>query len=77
MISGMLLVFIPASGDFINAAKEFLGSTQTTMAGNVINDLFFQGFYPVVGRDVDHPHGRSPLIPVAIYVARSGSEELL
>jgi spermidine/putrescine transport system permease protein len=76
VISGVLLVFIPASGDFINAAKEFLGSTQTTMAGNVINDLFFQSFYPVSAA-MSIILMVITLIPVAIYVARSGSEELL
>jgi spermidine/putrescine transport system permease protein len=37
-IAGSLLVFIPAAGDFINA--EYLGSTQTTMIGNVIQQQF-------------------------------------
>ena len=36
--AGSLLVFIPAAGDFINA--EYLGSTQTTMIGNVIQQQF-------------------------------------
>jgi spermidine/putrescine transport system permease protein len=76
VISGVLLVFIPAAGDFINAAKEFLGSTRTTMAGNVINDLFFQSFYPVSAA-MSIILMVITLIPVAIYVARSGSEELL
>jgi spermidine/putrescine transport system permease protein len=38
VLAGSLLVFIPASGDFINA--EYLGSTQTTMIGNVIQQQF-------------------------------------
>jgi spermidine/putrescine transport system permease protein len=38
LIAGSLLVFIPSSGDFINA--EYLGSTQTTMIGNVIQKQF-------------------------------------
>lgn len=38
LLAGSLLVFIPASGDFINA--EYLGSTQTTMIGNVIQQQF-------------------------------------
>jgi len=36
--AGSLLVFIPASGDFINA--DYLGSTQTTMIGTVIQKQF-------------------------------------
>jgi spermidine/putrescine transport system permease protein len=38
VFAGSLLVFIPAAGDFINA--EYLGSTQTTMIGNVIQQQF-------------------------------------
>ena len=38
VFAGTLLVFIPASGDFINA--DYLGSTKTTMIGNVIQKQF-------------------------------------
>jgi spermidine/putrescine transport system permease protein len=38
VFAGSLLVFIPSSGDFINA--EYLGSTQTTMIGNVIQNQY-------------------------------------
>ena len=38
VIAGSMLVFIPAVGDFINA--DYLGSTQTTMIGNVIQKQF-------------------------------------
>ncbi len=38
VVAGSMLVFIPAVGDFINA--EYLGSTQTTMIGNVIQKQF-------------------------------------
>jgi len=38
VLAGSLLVFIPAVGDFINA--DYLGSTQTTMIGNVIQKQF-------------------------------------
>jgi spermidine/putrescine transport system permease protein len=38
VLAGSLLVFIPAMGDFINA--DYLGSTQTTMIGNVIQKQF-------------------------------------
>jgi len=38
VFAGSLLVFIPAVGDFINAA--ILGSRNTTMIGNVIQRLF-------------------------------------
>jgi spermidine/putrescine transport system permease protein len=38
VFAGSLLVFIPSSGDFINS--EYLGSTQTTMIGNVIQNQY-------------------------------------
>jgi spermidine/putrescine transport system permease protein len=46
VFAGSLLVFIPASGDFVNAV--FLGSPQTTMIGNVVQNQFLvQANYPV------------------------------
>lgn len=41
IISGVLLTFIPAAGDYINASRQFLGGTGTTMIGNVIDSNFF------------------------------------
>jgi spermidine/putrescine transport system permease protein len=38
VFAGSLLVFIPAAGDFVNAA--LLGSTQTRMIGNVVQGNF-------------------------------------
>jgi spermidine/putrescine transport system permease protein len=76
VVSGTLLTFIPASGDYINASKDFLGSTSTVMAGNIINDLFFQSFYPISAA-VAIVLMIAILIPVIAYVAKSGSEELL
>ncbi|TGD88482.1 ABC transporter permease [Mycolicibacterium sp. CH28] len=38
VLAGSMLVFIPAVGDFINA--DYLGSTQNTMIGNVIQKQF-------------------------------------
>ncbi len=38
VLAGSLLTFIPAAGDFINA--EYLGGTQTTMIGTVIQKQF-------------------------------------
>ena len=40
VVSGTLLTFIPASGDYINASASFLGSAQTQMVGNVIEANF-------------------------------------
>lgn len=76
VVSGTLLTFIPATGDYINASKDFLGSTATVMAGNIINDLFFQSFYPISAA-VAIVMMIAILIPVIVYVAKSGSEDLL
>ncbi|MBU3686237.1 MAG: ABC transporter permease [Mycobacterium sp.] len=38
VLAGSLLVFIPSVGDFINA--DYLGSTKTTMIGNIIQKQF-------------------------------------
>lgn len=38
VLAGSLLVFIPSVGDFINS--DYLGSTRTTMIGNVIQKQF-------------------------------------
>ena len=48
VFAGTLLTFIPAAGDFINAA--LLGSPNTTMIGNSIQDQFIkQNNWPVAG----------------------------
>src|SRR6478672_2080199 len=45
VFAGSLLVFIPAAGDFVNA--YYLGSTQTQMIGNVVQNQFLvQANYP-------------------------------
>nr|MDT0523269.1 hypothetical protein [Streptomyces sp. DSM 41633] len=49
VLAGSMLVFIPAAVDFINA--DYLGSTQTTMIGNVIQKQFL-----VVKDYPDGPH---------------------
>ena len=46
IFAGSLLVFIPASGDFVNA--QFLGGPNTTMIGNSIQDQYLKQLnYPV------------------------------
>ncbi|MEU1448493.1 ABC transporter permease, partial [Streptomyces mirabilis] len=40
VVSGTLLTFIPASGDYVNA--DLLGSTDTRMVGNVIQTQFLR-----------------------------------
>lgn len=75
VISGTLLTFIPAAGDYVNV--ELLGNPQKTMMGNVIQSKFL-----VI---IDYPAAAAisftlmALIVglVAIYVRRVGTEELL
>jgi spermidine/putrescine transport system permease protein len=46
VFAGILLTFVPAVGDFVNAS--ILGGTRTTMIGNIIQLEFLQNFhYPV------------------------------
>jgi spermidine/putrescine transport system permease protein len=40
VVAGVLLTFIPAAGDFVNA--ELLGSPQQTMIGNVIQSRYLE-----------------------------------
>jgi spermidine/putrescine transport system permease protein len=74
LVAGTLLTFIPAAGDFINA--QLLGTPQTRMVGNEIQDLFAAGAYPIAA-------ALSVTLMVAIvslvffYVRRAGTEELV
>lgn len=77
IISGTLLTFIPASGDFINASASFLGSAQTQMVGNVIEAQFLNLLnYPAASALSVILMGLI-LVIVGIYVKRSGTEDLL
>jgi len=77
VMSGTLLTFIPAAGDYINASREFLGSAETTMIGNVIetNFLVLQNFPAAAALSIVLM--AAILILVSAYVKRSGTEELL
>jgi len=77
IVSGVLLTFIPAAGDYVNASREFLGGTGTSMIGNVIESNFLvQLNYPAAA-------SLSIILMVVIlaivtaYVRRSGTEDLL
>jgi spermidine/putrescine transport system permease protein len=75
VVAGTLLTFIPAAGDYVNAA--ILGSPQTKMIGNVIEARYF--------KIVDYPTAAALsftlmaaiLILVTIYVRKAGTEELV
>ncbi|MDQ0993353.1 ABC transporter permease [Streptomyces sp. V3I7] len=75
VVSGTLLTFIPATGDYVNA--ELLGSTDTRMIGNVIQTQFL--------RILDYPTAAALsfilmaaiLLMVTLYIRRSGTEDLV
>ena len=77
IVSGVLLTFIPAAGDYVNASREFLGGTGTSMIGNVIESNFLV--------QLNYPAAASLsiilmvviLAIVTVYVRRSGTEDLL
>ncbi|MGA8256179.1 MAG: ABC transporter permease [Nocardioides sp.] len=75
VVSGTLLTFIPAVGDFINA--ELLGNTNTRMIGGVIQSLFTDANdYPAAGA-LSVILMTMILGLVLVYVRRAGTEELL
>ncbi|MGX9923314.1 ABC transporter permease [Streptomyces sp. NPDC002248] len=75
VVSGTLLTFIPAAGDYVNA--DLLGSTDTRMIGNVIQTLFL--------RVLDYPAAAALsfilmaaiLAAVTVYLRKSGTEDLI
>ena len=75
VISGTLLTFIPASGDYINA--QLLGSPNQRMVGSVIQSLFTDANnYPAAGA-LSMILMLLILVMVLVYVRRAGTEELL
>ncbi len=74
LVAGTLLTFIPSAGDYINA--ELLGTPQTKMIGNVIQDLFSGGSYPAAAA-LSVTLMSAIVALVFIYIRRSGTEELL
>jgi len=77
IVSGTLLTFIPAAGDYINASQDFLGAADTSMMGNVIesNFLVLQNYPTAAAMSVILM--AVILVIVGVYVRRSGTEELL
>lgn len=75
--SGTLLTFIPIAGDYVNASRDFLGGSDTSMIGNVVESNFF--------RIQDYPTASALsvmlmaviVVLVSVYVRRSGTEDLL
>jgi len=75
VVAGTLLTFIPAAGDYVNAA--ILGNPNTKMLGNVIESRYF--------KIVDYPTAAALsftlmaaiLILVTLYIRKAGTEELV
>jgi len=77
VISGALLTFIPAAGDYVNASSSFLGGRDTQMIGNVIesNFLVTQNYPAAAALSIILM--AAILILVSIYVRKSGTDDLL
>ncbi len=74
VVSGTLLTFIPATGDYINS--DLLGSANEPMIGQVIQDLFTGGDVPAAAA-LSVTMMAMILVLVLVYVRRAGTEELL
>ena len=75
VVAGTLLTFIPAAGDYVNAA--LLGNPSTKMIGNVIESRFFAVVdYPTAAA-LSFTLMAAILILVTLYIRRSGTDELV
>ncbi len=75
VVAGTLLTFIPAAGDYVNAA--LLGNPSTKMIGNVIESRFFAVVdYPTAAA-LSFTLMATILILVTLYTRNSGTDELV
>lgn len=75
VVSGTLLTFIPAAGDYINAT--LLGSPNQRMVGNVIQDLFTRtGDFATAGA-LSMTLMIVIVAMVVVWIRRSGTEDLV
>jgi spermidine/putrescine transport system permease protein len=74
VVAGTLLTFIPAAGDFINAA--LLGSTQQHMIGNVIQSKFLELIDYPAASSMSFVLMATILVAVALYARAVGTEKL-
>ncbi|HEU4849979.1 MAG TPA: ABC transporter permease [Terrimesophilobacter sp.] len=77
IVSGVHLTFIPAAGDYINASRNFLGGTGTSMIGNVIESNFLVTLNYPAAAALSIILMAVILVMVTVYVKRSGTEDLL
>lgn len=75
VVAGTLLTFIPATGDYVNAA--LLGNPNTTMIGQVIDARFFTVLdYPTASA-LSFTLMAIILAIVSVYVRKAGTKDLL
>jgi spermidine/putrescine transport system permease protein len=75
VVAGVLLTFIPAAGDYVNA--QFLGGVGNRMIGNVIQSLYLtQSDYPSAAA-LSFVLMALIMIAVVIYIRFAGSEALM
>jgi spermidine/putrescine transport system permease protein len=75
VVSGTLLTFIPAAGDYINA--QLLGSTSTRVIGAVIEGQFTDANNSAIAAALSMILMVIIVVMVFLYVRRAGTEELL
>jgi len=75
VVSGTLLTFIPACGDYINA--EFLGTPKEYMVGNRIQAAFLTEHNYPLAASLSILLMAVVVVMVALYVRRAGTEELV
>jgi spermidine/putrescine transport system permease protein len=74
VFAGSLLVFIPATGDFVNA--YYLGNTHTTMIGTVVQRQFLEeGNFPVAAA-LSLVFMAITMVLVIVYAVLLGTEDL-
>ncbi|MEN9737011.1 MAG: hypothetical protein RJA26_244 [Actinomycetota bacterium] len=77
VISGTLLTFIPITGDYVNASRDFLGASDTSMIGNLVQaDFLVNSDYPSASA-MSAVLMAVILLIVTFYVRRTGTEDLL
>ena len=77
VVSGTLLTFIPAAGDYINADQQYLGSPNTAMVGNVIQGTFLNSQQYPLASAISVALMVIVLVIVAIYIRFAGTEDLV
>lgn len=75
VVSGTLLTFIPAAGDYINA--QLLGNTNTTVIGTVIQLQATTANQPHLAAALSTTLMAIILVMVVVYIRRAGTEDLL